>query len=136
MVRPRVTGSALVLVVLWFMLTAMGTGEGMVPVPETSFTALVVDDQGISTRCENISWEGEVFFKGRRGRALITIPFEKVKKVSFVAESAEGMVDFRVMLRTGETVAITFNEDARLFGTTSFGTYKIFAKNIKEIIFE
>ncbi len=133
----RAVFSALVLVGLWFFLTGMGMGpDGEVPTPESSFSGLVTDDQGITTRCDNISWEGEVYFKGRRGRALITVPFEKVKKVVFVATSSEGMVDFRVTLETGETVAITFDEDARLFGTTSFGTYKIFARDIKEIVFD
>jgi len=133
----RAIFSAIVLVGLWFVLTGMGISpEGEVPVPESSFSAMVTDDQGITTKCENISWEGEVYFKGKRGRALITVPFEKVKKAVFVAKPKNGKVDFRIILKTGEAVAITFDEDARLFGTTSFGTYKIFAKNIKEIIFD
>ncbi len=133
----RVVFSVLVFVGLWFFLVGMGISpEGEVPVPESSFSAMVTDDQGVITRCENISWEGEVYFKGRRGRAIITVPFEKVKKVVFVTRSEEGTVDFRIILKSGEAVAITFNEDERLFGTTSFGTYRIFAKNIKEILFD
>ncbi len=121
----------------WVVLVAMGAApESEVPVPEVEFTATVTDDQGISTKCTSSSWEGEVFFKAMRGNAFITIPFEKVKKAVFVAEAGQGKVDFQIMLKSGEVVAVTFDEDARFFGKTGFGTYRILAKNIREIVFE
>ncbi len=122
---------------LWGVLSAMAPRPGTeVPVPEVNFKATVVDDQDISTKCENVSWEGRTYFTGTRGKGIVTIPFEKVKKVTVVGRRGDGRVDFQVMLRSGDIVAVTFDEEARLFGTTDFGTYRILAKNIKEIVFE
>ncbi len=124
-------------VLAWVFLTAMGTRPGTeVPVPEVNFKATVIDDQDISTKCENVSWEGRTYFTGMRGKGVVTIPFEKVKKITVVGERGDGRVDFQVMLRNGDIVAVTFDDEERFFGTTDFGTYRILAKNIKEIIFE
>jgi len=44
--------------------------------------------------------------------------------------------DFQVTLKNGDVVAVSLESDERLLGVTSFGTYRIAAKNIKEIVFE
>ncbi len=122
---------------LWVLFTGMGGRPGVeVPIPEVDFHATIIDDQDIATKCTNISWDGETFFTGMRGKGRVTIPFERVKKVVSVGEGYGGKKDFQIILKDGEMVAVTFDSDARLTGTTTFGTYRIFAKNIKEIIFE
>ena len=124
-------------IVLWVIFSGMaGTPATDVPVPAVNFRATVIDDQDIATKCANVSWEGKTFFRAERGRGVITIPFEKVKKVTRVADAGGGGVDAQVVLKSGETVAVTFDGEARFFGQTTFGTYRISAKNIKEIFFE
>jgi hypothetical protein len=119
------------------MVSGMGAKPGTeIPVPEVDFRATVIDDQDISTRCTNVSWEGETFFRAMRGKGIVTISFEKVNKAARVAETGKGKIDFQITLRDGQVVAVTFDAEARFFGTTGFGTYRISAKNIKEIIFE
>lgn len=128
---------AVFLVLAWTLLSGMGVRPGMeVPVPDMDFRATVIDDQDIATKCEKVSWEGETFFRASRGKAVITIAFEKVAKVARVGEARDGKADFQITLRDGHVVAVTFDADERFLGTTEFGTYRIAAKFIKEIVFE
>ena len=129
--------AVLLLMVGWVVFAGMGkTPESEIPKPEIDFSATVIDDQGISTKCRFVSWEGQLFFVGFRGKGSVSIPFEKVKKVVFIGESGSGKKDTQITLRNGDVVAVTFDDESRFYGTTTFGTYKITAKNVKEIIFE
>ncbi len=120
----------------WAGAVAMGAVPGEFPTPEVDFRATVTDDQDVITKCTNVSWEGETSIRAKRGKGVVSIPFEKVRKIVRVTEARKGGVDFQVMLRGGEVVAVTVDSDARLFGVTSFGNYRIEAKNIKEVVFE
>lgn len=125
------------LLIMWLVLTGMGKAPGPeVPMPEVDFKATVRDDQDISTKISHSSWEGNTYFIGNRGKGVVTIPFDKVKKVVAVGSSSEGRLDFQVTLKGGEVVAVSFEEDSTLTGMTGFGTYRINAKNLKEINFE
>lgn len=129
--------TVLLIIMGWVIFAGMGRApESEIPKPSIDFTATVVDDQGISTKCSFVTWEGQLFFIGARGKGSVSIPFEKVKKVVFIGETREGKKDAQVTMRSGEVVAVTFDDESRFYGTTSFGTYKILTKNIKEIIFE
>lgn len=129
-------GFTIFFVAIWFIFTGMGQPPVEVPKPSISFSATVIDDQEIATKCQQVSWNGEVSFVGRRGKGVVSIPFERVKKVVFLGEAREGKRDSQMILRDGEIVAVTFNEDDRFYGITNFGNYRITAKNIKEIVFE
>ena len=127
----------LLLLAGWVVFAGMGkTPESEIPKPDIDFSATVIDDQGISTKCSFVSWEGQLFCVGFRGKGSVSIPFEKVKKVVFIGESGSGKKDTQITLRNGDVVAVTFDDESRFYGTTTFGTYKITAKNVKEIIFE
>lgn len=127
----------IVSVLIWIISTGLGGGPlEEAPKPKISLTATIIDDQGISTRLKDITLDGRVYFTGNRGKGLITIPFEKVKKVNFIGDPREGKKDAQVTLREGESIGITFDEEAILYGVTQFGTYRILIKNVKEIIFE
>lgn len=126
------------LLALWILTAGMGARPSAdVPMPEVDFRATVKDDQDISTKVHHATWDGDTFLSGTRGKGSVTISFEKIKKAAVVAGStANGKVDFQITLRSGEVVAVTFSDTANFTGTTNFGTYKIIAKNIKEILFE
>ena len=128
---------ALPLIFMWVLLTGMGKAPGPeVPMPDVDFRATVRDDQDISTKINHLSWEGNTYFIGNMGKGVVTVPFEKVKKVVSVGSATEGKLDFQITLKAGEVVAVSFDEDSKLTGMTGFGTYRILAKNIKEIAFE
>ncbi|MFZ3072668.1 MAG: hypothetical protein WA162_05450 [Thermodesulfobacteriota bacterium] len=129
--------SVFMAVAAFALLTAMGgTPDSEVPVPKVDFRVTITDDQDVITKCANVSWEGETFFKAERGKGVVTVPFEKIKKIVKIGSAVNRKTDFQLLLKTGEVVAVTTDDDMRFFGVTSFGTYRIFAKNIKEISFE
>jgi hypothetical protein len=124
------------MLLVFLALSGMGsTPPGATPVPDAEFAATVIDAQGMSTKCTTVSWEGKTFFPARRGRGIITISFARVKKVEFLGETTEKSLDAQITLKSGEVVAVAFEPQARFFGNTSFGTYWITSKNIREIIF-
>lgn len=134
MKRPFWLATALL---AWIVLAGMApVPGGEVPKPDVEFKATVRDDQDIATKLDNVSWDGEVYFTGTRGRGSVAVPFEKVRKVTAVDGGHQGFKDFQITLKSGDTVAVSFDMGAKLTGTTSFGTYSILAKNIREIIFE
>lgn len=128
---------ALGAVFLWVMLVGMGKGPSeQVPVPEINFNATVRDDQDITTKVSNSTWEGNIFFVGTRGKGTVTVSFERIKKVTATGSGSNNKSDFQVTLRNGDVVAISLENDQRFLGTTSYGTFRILAKNIKEITLE
>ena len=127
----------LTMVFCWVMLTGMGKAPGPeVPKPEIDFKATVRDDQDIATKVSHASWDGNLYFTGTRGKGTVTISFEKVKKLTATGSGSENKVDFQITLKNGDVVAVSFDNDAKFLGSTNFGTYRILAKNIKEISFE
>lgn len=124
-------------VFFWVVLVGMGKQPGPeVPMPEIDFKASVRDDQDITTKVNHATWDGNIFFSGTRGKGAVTISFEKVKKVTAMGTGNENKNDFQITLKSGDVVAVSFENDAQFLGTTNFGSYRILAKNIKEITFE
>lgn len=122
---------------VWVMLTGMGKAPGPeVPMPEMDFKVTVRDDQDVSTKLSHASWDGNIFFTGTRGKGTVTISFEKVKKAVNMGTGGADKADFQITMKSGDVVAVTLPQDARLLGVTSFGTFRILAQNIKEINFE
>jgi hypothetical protein len=127
----------LLAVFAWISLAGMAKAPGPdVPSPDIDFRATVRDDQEISTKVAKATWDGNTYFTGSRGKGAVTISFEKVKKAASMGSAGPNKTDFQITLRTGDVFAVTFDNDARFMGATSFGTYRILAKNIKEIVFE
>ncbi|MBI5598750.1 MAG: hypothetical protein HY890_03320 [Deltaproteobacteria bacterium] len=114
-----------------------GSDDINLPVPDKNFTATVVDTEGIATKCNGVSWEnGKTFFRVKRGKALVTIPFEKIKKAVFASPAGSGQVDIEIVLKSGDVLTVSVNDDVSFFGRADYGKYAISLKNIKEIMFE
>lgn len=125
------------IILCWTLLLGMGGNAGKdFPVPDIDFHATVTDERGITTACTGVSWEGEVFFKAKRGEAVVTIPFEKVASIKRIALNGTTTIDFKVTLRSNKEVIVSFDKDSRFYGKTDFGTFKIAAKNIREASFD
>lgn len=124
-------------VFVYVMATGMGKAPGPdIPTPEIDFKVTVRDDQDITTKIQRASLDGNIFFTGTRGKGVVTISFEKVRKAVNRGPGASGKTDFQITLRSGDVVAVSLPDDARLLGVTSYGTFRILAINIKEINFE
>ncbi len=125
------------IVFFWVLLVGMGQKPGLeVPLPDIDFKATIRDDQDIATKISHASWEGSIFFTGMRGKGVVTISFEKVKKVSATGSGSGTKSDFQITLKNGDMVAVSLDNDSKFLGTTNFGSFRISAKNIKEIVFD
>ncbi len=133
----RISGQVL----LASFLFLMGMGDfgssappGKVPAPEKNFKVRIVDRDGVQTSLSQFSQEGKVFFAGKRGEALVTIPFEKISQVQF--EPVEGSdVRAKVSIRDAEGVEIRLDKRGKFYGKADFGTFQIEAKDVKSVTF-
>jgi hypothetical protein len=123
------------------LIFLMGMGDlggsapaGKVPAPEKNFKVRIVDREGVQTSLSLFSQEGKVFLAGKRGDAVVTIPFENVTQVQF--EPLEGSdVRARVSIKGAEGVEIRLEKRAKLYGKADFGTFQIEAKDVKSVTF-
>jgi hypothetical protein len=119
------------------LISGMARAPGPdVPIPEVDFKAVVRDDQEITTKVHHATWDGNTYFLGTRGKGTVTVSFEKVRKAASTGSGDGNMNDFQITLRSGDVVAVTFENTALFQGVTNFGTYRVHARNIKEITFE
>lgn len=123
--------------IFYILVAGMGPPPGQdVPKPEIDFKATVTDTQDIGTKLHHASWNGNIFITAVRGKGIVTISFEKIRKLSAVGTGSENKKDFQITLRNGEVVAVSLEEDSKFLGITTYGTFRIPAKNIKEIAFD
>ena len=124
------------------LIFLMGMGElggtapvDKIPVPDKNFTARVVDRQGVETALSNLSCEGKVFLAGNRGRATVTIPFEKISQIQF--QNPEGSeVPVKVFLQDQKPIEIKVAKRAKFYGKAEFGTFQIEMKDLRSINFQ
>jgi hypothetical protein len=124
------------------MLFLLGMGDlggkapkDKIPEPEKNFAVQVIDLQEIQTALTNFSQEGRVFLEGKRGKASITIPFEKISRIHL--QNLKGdEISAKVSLRNGENIEIQLNRKAIFYGKAKFGTFQIEAKDLKSIRFQ
>ena len=120
-------------------LTAMGVmGKppplDRAPEPKERLDALVVDQEGLSTRITCVSYAGELYLPAYRGKALITIPFQKISRIEFGPKDRNRRKAF---VHFGNQPAEEFAvEDSISFvGTLPIGTYQIQVRDVQSITF-
>ena len=80
------------------------------------------------------SQEGKVFIAGKRGDAIVTIPFEKITQIQF--EPLEGKeVQAKVALGGQEIVGVKLDKQAKFYGRADFGTFQIDGKDLRSVTF-
>jgi len=123
----------------FLFLTGMGemggsAPAGKIPAPEKNFNVRVTDREGVQTSLSQFSQDGKVHLAGKRGGAIITIPFEKISQIQF--QTLEGNeVQAKISLRGQETIDVKVAKNAKLYGKADFGTFQIDAKDVKSVSF-
>jgi len=142
-VATRLAGAALILTAALWSLgmgdSGGGGGGGGAPIPDRNFTASLTDNEGNAVEAERFTWEGKVHFRAAYGNATITLPFEKLRRVTFKPEAetvGEELILATAELRTGETLDVAIDRTTKCYGETRFGSYEIFVKDVAEIAFQ
>jgi hypothetical protein len=131
-----------ILILMGSMLFLLGMGDlggkapkDKIPEPEKNFTVQVFDIQEIQTGLTHFSQDGRVFLEGKRGKASITIPFEKISQIHL--QNLKGdEISAKVSLRNGDHIEMQLNRKAIFYGKAKFGTFQIEAKDLKSIRFQ
>jgi hypothetical protein len=123
---------------LLFLMGMGGVGGSApadkIPSPEKNFGVKVTDREGFQTSLSQFSQEGKVFITGKRGGAIVTVPFEKISQIQL--HSAEGNeIQAKLTLRTQDNLDIKVDKRAKFYGKADFGTFQIEGKDLKTVIF-
>ena len=82
-----------VMLIIGFCVVGMGgVGEEKltkIPEPDDNFMATVIDQRDVSSRVALFSLEGQTFLSGKRGDAMVSIPFENIKEIDFYARGRD-----------------------------------------------
>lgn len=134
-----------------FSTMGMGGGSGggeesTIPIPARNFSVLAKDVQGNAMRTERFTCDGKVYFRGRMGRATITLPFAKVRKVivSKVGEAGDSLGSaVKITLKredgtpgSGDVMALELDRGSKCYGETRYGDYEILLRDLAELEFE
>jgi hypothetical protein len=123
------------------LLFLMGMGElggsvpaNKIPSPEKNFGVRVTDREGTQTSLSQFSQEGKIFITGKRGEAIVTVPFDKISQIQL--HDGEGNeIQAKLTLRNQESLDIKVDRKAKFYGRADFGTFQIEAKDLKTVMF-
>lgn len=133
----RAFSALMVALVIPFLLAMDGTssdGDLEIPQPEQKFDAVVTDNTGTITRLSKFTWDGFVHVQGGLGSGTVAIPFERIDRIDF-EPGERGKIAARVALKSGEVVRLTVSGRLTCYGKTSFGNYRVQARDMRRLEF-
>jgi len=104
--------------------------------PETAeqLAATLVDMEGVSTDVGSFSYDGDLYLPVYRGRALITVPFQRILAVQF-GETKQNRRQARILFRSQEEEEFWVDERLLFLGKVAYGTFQVEAKDLQSIRF-
>ncbi|MFU8856770.1 MAG: hypothetical protein ACNA8S_07145 [Deferrisomatales bacterium] len=133
--RPLLFAATLAL--LTPFLLGLGGGGGSpvsdtIPRPKESFSAQLLDRQGLTTRVELLSCAGRTFFPLERGEGTLMVPFGKIRQVEVGGEDGSGVaVTFH--LEGGTVLEGRLPRQLLCTGSTEFGNYQVELRGLSRI---
>ena len=118
---------------------AMGdlTGEGAItriPEPSLNYRVRVTDTEMNRFDVEKASFEGHIYLTGTVGKARVSVPFDKIRKVLFEPKQ-DGDVLAVVTLDNGRQQSLTVDGDTPCFGLADFGHVSIRLADLRDAEF-
>lgn len=105
-------------------------------VPETRqrFDASVEDLEGVVVQVTHLSYDGELYLPVFQGKGLVTVPFEKIRKIEF-GEKQRSRREVKVSFRDETSEVFWIEENVLFLGKVPYGTYQIQAKDVSTLEF-
>ena len=125
-------------VFVWICCLCLGMGTMgeqaavKTPEPDENYLAVVVDQDDVSMDLEKFTFEGQTFLTGKMGKADLSIDFERIRSILFVA--AEGGTKAVVMLNDHKQVELIVASNIPCYGESSFADVRIEVQDIKKIV--
>ncbi len=124
-----------VMVMIGFCTVGMGgVGEEKltkIPEPDDNFSATLIDQRDVSSRVTLFSLEGQTFLSGKRGGAMVSIPFENIKEINFYARGRD--IFAMVTMKKEPQVELEMEKDRVFYGQLSYGLLSIKVEYVKKI---
>ena len=124
-----------IMVMIGFCSVGMGgVGEEKltkIPEPDDNFSATVIDQRDVSSRITLFSLEGQTFLSGKRGGAIVSIPFENIKEINFYARGRD--IFAMVTMKKEPQVELEMEKDRAFYGQLSYGLLFIKVEYVKNI---
>ncbi len=104
------------------------------PEPKTRLDAVVVDSEGTTTEITHVSYDGELYLPVRRGKAIVTVPFQKIARLEFgLRKNSSRQVT--IHFRDGREELFRIDDKVLFVGKLPFGTYQIQVKDLESVTF-
>lgn len=138
-VMMRCLGLLLVALLLPISAVAMGdlTGAGgvtRIPEPSLSYQVRVTDTEMNQFLVDKASFEGHIYLSGKVGKARVSVPFDKIRKVIF--EPMEGGDVLAVVtLDSGRQQSLTVVGSTPCYGLADFGNVVIQLTDLRDAEF-
>jgi len=123
----------------------MGTNPpGEIPSPKKDYRATIIDSDGVKFEVTQISFHGEIFLDGRRGKALIAIPFDKISRLDFSAQERKGdaseevetgYLNVSVRFKDKSSTDVLVRKALKWYGKSRLGNLTIKTEDLKAIEF-
>lgn len=112
--------------------------ERDIPLPAKNYSVTIQDVKGVTTDASRVSWNGKIYFQGKRGESLTTVSFSKVKKVTILRKekTPKGSIATDILLTSGDTIRLYMESTSKCFGETSFGKFEIYLQDLRNIEFK
>ncbi len=104
------------------------------PEPKERYDALIIDMDGIAINVTYVSYDGELYLPVYQGRALITIPFNKIHKIE-LEEKDRNKRKTKISFKDKRTDDFLMDENILFLGKLPYGTFQIQAKDLQSIEF-
>lgn len=124
-----------------FAMPALATGFGSdappsrIPIPARDYKVTVEDHGGTVLEVDRVTFNGEVFLYGSIGAAQVTVPFDKILRVEFVADPKDDHRKATAWTKDGQSISMLVDDDLPCYGRTKFGNYSIEVEDIRRITF-
>jgi hypothetical protein len=116
-------------------MSGLGGNDETAPRPSENFPATITDRTLVVTRVEFCACEGATALPAQRGKAKVSIPFEKIGYVEF-RDGSDGMQQATVHLTDGAAHPVLVKGSVRCTGVSDLGDLSIRVQDVRKVVFE
>lgn len=115
----------------------MGFGEDSpdtrIPEPSISFRLVVRDAELNEFEVVRGSFDGHIYLTGELGKAKVSVPFDKIKRVDFEPSDSSEVLAI-VTLTSGQQQTLRVRGATPCYGEAEFGNVKIEIRHLKDVV--
>lgn len=109
-----------------------GPAKVHVPEPSQNYSATILDQSGISSDVEMLSFGGFTAISGKVGSGRVSVDFDQIDTIQFLKQDADLIA--RLVLNDGDSLSMTVDDNAlTCYARLPYGGYKISIEDIRSI---